>query len=214
MVLEFFGPPGSGKSTLAKNLVKRDGNRFQIVHISSFYERMRYCLYFAFSHPISVVYWLSILVRNSYSLELFRYKFHLLSISMAKTMKAKMTDGEIKIIDEGLLQRGLSLFEDILDDNKIRVMISHIPVKCVYLVFSGGKFERFTTESDKENSPRFRRGSDYYEKWQRIVVQNSNTISAFLENSKYIEVMKVGQLTYWKNDELVKQIENFVNNAK
>ncbi len=108
MMIEFCGLPGTGKTTLARAIVSQ--GKFEIIKIKNKRELLRYNFLFFLKRPIKfcVLFWYT--VANSYSWQIFYYKFMNSFLHCnAKYQKAlKYTDA---LIDQGYFQNLLSIFE-------------------------------------------------------------------------------------------------------
>lgn len=178
MILELYGLPGSGKSTLARKLVA-SSDKFIIINFINRWERYYFFILFIINHPILFSSWILFLFKNK---KLFFYKFHLLSISMAKTQKAlryKKNDKNY-IIDEGLVQRILSVSDVVINDSLFNKLLVYLSCVDRFVFVEGGDFYRFTQDSQKFNSPRMKFGQDYFQSWQKLLIDNNRILNHFL----------------------------------
>lgn len=176
MIIEFFGIPGSGKTTTRKRLVSKLKNA-EYITVQSKVAVMGYVGLCILIHPRVSIYWMYALWIN-YRKGLGRYKLSLVLRSMATTMKARLLNRKNRIlfIDEGLLQRSLSVWEHILEKHACESVIRHILVPDMVLVFCEGTFVRFTHMYDASASPRYKQGKQYLTHWMSLVRHNTTAL--------------------------------------
>ena len=134
---------------------------------------------FILRHPILTLRWLSVLSRERL---LCWYKLHLLSVTLAKVAKAQaLSQKKIRIIDEGLLQRLLTVFDTPVPTEKIyRFLPKTYPTQVIHM--RGGDFYRFEREEKKDNSPRVKMGKAYFESWKALQRENNERIGDALRH--------------------------------
>jgi len=176
--VELVGLPGSGKTTLAKKLSSEQGA--EVVNIFSRKEHLKYLLLFLFSHPVSFIFWVLQVIKESNGL--LRYKFHLWSLSAARSQKAKSSNKKVVIIDEGLMQRIFSVYDRKLNEREIKKVIRKIPLSDKVLFCEGGTFERFLEWERGSNSPRMKKGKEYFQQWREVSTKNAETLNNVLRS--------------------------------
>lgn len=177
MLIELYGLSGSGKSTLAKNLVSSDSTKFVLVDFKSKVERYFYLLLYIVSHPVNFYQWLIFLLQNK---KLFVYKLHLLSLSLAKMQKAKTIKNTNLLIDEGFLQRILTIADRPVDNKLLSKLLKYLDIVDQLIIMEGGDFYRFTEDKQKDNSPRVKLGKEYFESWKKLQHTNHTIIKKYL----------------------------------
>jgi hypothetical protein len=122
MMYELYGLPGAGKSAL----VKDNPNLIRL----SYKEKWKYGLMFIVRYPLVAVITVLIAITS------LRYVFHKIRVCIfdrgGRYMKAKKRRGGI--IDEGLYQNILSLFEHQVPHKILKLYVSLLPVPDTLLV--------------------------------------------------------------------------------
>jgi len=193
MIVEFYGLPGSGKTTLAKNLSQKNPEEFLYFHSSPRKEIIKYGFLFFLSQPQMFLFWLKELFREclkKHFLQLFRYKLHLLLISITQYQKAKKYPQKIILLDEGLFQRILTIYEKKINEEKIKKCFANIP-KIDLLVFCQNpekEFFRFKKSPYRGESPRVMLGKKYFKNWEGITRENDKFLREKIKekNIKFI----------------------------
>lgn len=178
MIVEFFGEPGSGKTTLLKNVAAFLGEKAEYIRPLSYGSAVGHFALFIVLHPRDAFFWLRAALGQR---ELLRYKLGLLARTMATLQKAALSHSEVVLVDEGLLQRALSVYESALSPEETARMREHARYSKCVVVCRGGDFSRFTSEPDRFNSPRVRQGPERLARWMEIVRTNASRIEAILE---------------------------------
>lgn len=174
MYIEFFGLPGSGKSTLARELAAQNTT----------YEYpcdapRSYAFFFAMKHPRIAWYWLSRAAREACRqsagswVSFLMFKWALLVRTFSEVAYAQRSTKHV-ILDEGFLQRTLSVFETKITDQEVTQIFSHLPSPDVYVEVTTQQpvFERYR----KTSRGRARYGSAYLAQWEALVRENYATI--------------------------------------
>lgn len=195
MIIEFYGLPGSGKTTIARALEKKDPAKFVYLHTSPRKEIIKLVPLFFIHHIGITIFWLKELFFKcfkSHFFPLFRYKLHLLLITFVQYQKAKNYKNKVVLLDEGFLQRILSIYESRLTKDKIIHYFNHL-IKADLIVFtknSESEFSRFISSSHKDQSPRTKLGEEYLSQWMEITRSNYQMIKDLIKakNVKFIEV--------------------------
>ncbi len=191
--IEIIGLPGSGKSTIA-NLVK-ENSRFCVVQLNTKFEKASFLGVFIFLKPIYFLKYIKLI--QGQPLLIRSYVRHLFFISCAKEAKAffySLFSKKIFLIDEGLCQRLLSIFEGKIETLILRKHLSSLPTwKKKFLVVEGTGFDRFSTAEDSMFSPRFKMGEVYLEAWKKdlefnfyqvVDILSKNKSCIFIDNSQ------------------------------
>jgi hypothetical protein len=170
MIVEFLGASGAGKTTLVRELLRRMPDASE-ARAHTKWQVIFGAARFLLRHPISFMSWSTYLC--SHSSGLFRYKAGLLARAMAARAIAEARDrrGAIMLIDEGMLQRVLTIFDEVLPSEKITSIVRHTPLPGALIVLSGGNFARFTDAPDRMNSPRAKDAASFA-LWRDAVLQN------------------------------------------
>jgi hypothetical protein len=126
---------------------------------------------FALRHPYLFLFWTKQLYKNRG--RLFFYKAGLLARSLAAEMKARLTRAPLVLLDEGLLQRILSLFDRKLTSGEAARLTKRVLLPDLLIYGREGDFSRFTRAHDRGDSPRFRQGPEALEAWMQAVRANA-----------------------------------------
>lgn len=176
MIVEFFGASGAGKTYLLRRLVTAKDTE---VRLMSRRVVARGVLLFVVRHPISFCVLSIELVANNQRLK--RYKAGLLFRSMAARAYAERSDPQhIAYIDEGLLQRIVTIFDTPLSKRHAAFLLRMTPLPDVAIVMRGGTFGRFTTADNRTNSPRVQQGEEAFTAWTESVHANVGIIASLL----------------------------------
>jgi len=188
MIIEFYGLPGSGKTTISRTLAER-GGKYVYLHTSPRFETIRLVPLFAFKNPGKALFWFCELFKESMKFHfgtLFRYKLHLLLISIAQYQQAQRNAETVYLLDEGLFQRILSIYETKKTREDIERYIRHIP-KVDIVVIAENKsteFYRFKESPHRYESPRLHLGKEYFENWMEVVRYNDAIIKSVLKGTQ------------------------------
>ena len=166
MVLECFGLPGSGKTTTLHALLVQNPARFRLVRSGGLGERIAWCMLGLLRYPLLCAQFLHVMLQQASPLR--RYTFHLWTMSLAETMKARVFSFLFPritwCIDEGLTQRLISL-SDVPGVESLERSMRGLFARHVYLIREGGTFARFTEERIPM-SPRLQVGSEAFARWK------------------------------------------------
>lgn len=167
MIIEFFGVPGGGKTQILRQLTTLIPNAGESL-VPSRRAIAFGTLHFALRHPLSFLIWMSELAVHANGL--FRYKLGLLLRSMAmRTYSEAAARSSVTFIDEGLLQRMLTIFDNPLSPRHIKFLLRMTPRPDAVIVVRGGEFGRFTAAPNRLNSPRAKKGEKLLQEWMRNV---------------------------------------------
>lgn len=178
MIIEVIGLPGSSKSTLCKEIVKEISNA-HIIEAPKRFPRLFYFLSYSLKHPMFILFWKTKILQEG-SVGLYRYIFHLWWTSVAKYEKALSQRG-ISIIDEGMVQRILTVFEHKVSEKTIKKALNNILIPDIMVISVDGTFDRFVKWDNKNNSPRCKKGQKYLEDWKDIITHNHDILLKVLK---------------------------------
>lgn len=191
MIVEFFGVPGGGKTRLLRLLAAsipgaseaRAASRGSIARGAS---------HFALRHPLSFLVWMSELCVHANGL--FRYKLGLLLRSMAaRALSERVGHSQVTFVDEGLLQRLLTIFDTPLSPRHIAVLLKATPLPDMVVIVRGGEFGRFTTADNRFNSPRVKGGENRLQDWMQSVRTNATAVESVLPNHTDVVICARGE---------------------
>lgn len=177
MYIEFFGLPGSGKSTLARQLRERS-----LAYVSARDASVAHVFFFIFRHPLIAGYWLKQAVIESFLIRrpgLVRFKFSLLLHTFAQVRYAQGSKDKI-ILDEGFLQRALSIFETKKTHIEFMRMLHFIINADVYIEVIGE--EPFFARYRRSDSNRGKFGQAYLTNWEEVVRHNYQVLLQALKD--------------------------------
>jgi len=188
MIIEFFGPSGAGKTTIAKVLADNTG--WEYISINSRKDKLKYVIIFLFRAPMR---FLSLFIRTilegKRSASLLRHKIHLLSEFIARSEKARIKSKNKKVIlDEGLAQYGLSLYEQNISEANAYKYINRFVNKDnkIEVIVSCSEVERTDRMKNRKRIPRAHLNIDV-EKWQKVISENARVfINIFMKQDALI----------------------------
>jgi len=189
VIIELYGLPGSGKTTIARTLQGR-GGKYVYLHTSPKSETIRLVPLFTFKNPIKSLFWFKELLKESVRFHFstfFRYKLHLLLISITQYQKARHDGVErTYLIDEGLIQRILSISETKISIESVKQYLKHIPKADIIVVVENKptEFYRFKESPHRHKSPRLHLGEKYFENWMKITRHNHEIIKSVLKDTQ------------------------------
>lgn len=193
MIVEFFGVPGGGKTQILRQLVTSIPDAREAL-VTERFTIARSALSFALTHPLSFIVWMTELCF--YANGLFRYKFGLLLRSMAARAEAENRNrSQLMFIDEGLLQRMLTIFDTPLTRRHITFLLKMTPLSDVVVIVRGGEFGRFVTAHNRLNSPRVKVGEKRFQEWMNNVRANALVVESLLPLYTRVAVCTQEQLS-------------------
>ncbi len=178
MIIELFGLPGSGKTTIMRFLIQKSLGKDVV--IKNHFERLFYCAIFLFRHPFVFSFWIYTVVKET-PRGLVRYKLNLLLVTFSKREKAEFLYKTPIFLDEGLFQRILSVYEQVLTVEEIRKIIYYMVMPDKLFFIQGGDFDRFLKDFDKINSPRYKMGEEYMKNWVSVLKINTYLLQVELK---------------------------------
>lgn len=178
MVIECFGLPGAGKSTVAKRLAKTFNVPVVPMYVSKWYT-VRTVL----RHPWFSIQFLIRLLLHSHRTKtwrLFMFKQAVFQNTLGRLAWAQQQARKYEciFIDEGLVQRLLSLFETNVEKQNITSLLSGLPPSAAVVVirYQGTDF----TGSKVGEAMRSQQSAEYQAAWQAVIAHNFTTIAGML----------------------------------
>ena len=171
MVIEFFGVPGSGKTTGARYLSSELGIPF----VKGGEGKSTSAVMCAITHPVKTSFFLVVALQqtaHSHTWALFRWRIRTI-LGTFSILHRATRHGSDTIVDEGLLQRVLSIYEEALTEaNASRIVRLLSPELVVYITDTERQFQRYNDSTH----PRRRLGDGYMDRWKDIVRQNTGLL--------------------------------------
>lgn len=176
IIVELWGLPGVGKTTLAKQL-KKAGFHF----ISSNTVRINH---FSLSvlHPIVVLVWFFYILRtmiNNRSFLIARYNAAVFFDSLEKIHSAQKSKHKMIVIDEGMIQRLLSISDVIHSSEQIDFLLKWSPLGDISVFVNDRVIEKNRYDS---SHPRVVININKFVEWQQNMFSLLPLISDRLNN--------------------------------
>lgn len=174
MIVEFIGVPGAGKTTTALALAQR----FEGFSLPPKYPGKRYALLFLAQHPLFTLLWITALLREGLqtgTLSLARYKWAGFTYTCARFAYAvhhSKNGAHRFILDEGMAQRFLSLYERPRPVEVFESWLRFLPRADFTLSLEGEPFDPYKT------SPRRQKLGDKYLKGHRAALLHNQKMLA------------------------------------
>lgn len=200
MFIELFGLPGAGKSTLARALHKLD-NSFTHSEQPSKIRGMLYSLH----HPLIVGYWSGQILVETYrtrTWNLVRFKFALLLSTFSHLYTGHT--GSIKVTEEGMHQRLLSIFETKKNMADMRFALQYMTQPDVLVHVVGNNEYHFVRYQSKSNQ-RAQLGEVYLANWEAAVRHNYQVMLAVLKEQG------IAYHTYDSASATVSEVHHYIN---
>jgi len=173
MIIELYGLPGAGKTTLAKKM-KKEG--FFVVEYPS--GQGKKTIRYIFKHPIMTLFWLREILLETIKTRtwsLLKFKIALVMNTFGKLEIAKKSAKNKIIVDEGLFQRILSIYETKKSFKKLSNIIKKNIPQPDLIVIVKSDFEKFMRYKDVKNI-RTHLGPKYLNRWFEAVNHNYKNI--------------------------------------
>jgi dephospho-CoA kinase len=174
VIVELVGLPGSGKSFLAPKIAAEHG--VSIVRVGRLGQRPLCALLFGLLHPRLTLRLLSVCREQSQG-ALRRMKIHRLVSALAKEQKARILGGGL--IDEGIFQILLTLYESFAEPATIEEMLSMLPKAAYRVCFVEADDERRRRRMQARGKvPRVELGPAHQMQWQKTLAANLATLKS------------------------------------
>jgi hypothetical protein len=178
MLIDLFGLPGSGKTTLISSL--ENEGFVQVPHMVS----KLYSLIFFVFNPTFTIIWTYLLVRESISTKTFglmRFKFACLVNTVGRICYAGRSRDKILLLDEGVLQRLLSIYESEQVKDFVYKFVNFTNFTDLVILV---KRDGHKNKDIKVSQKRMDKGQEYIKRWKETIIKNSEVIERSIENSK------------------------------
>lgn len=179
MIIEFFGAPGAGKTSGARNLSVELGLPMVL---KGGEHRIWDSIVYALLHPIrSLFFFFTILYQTARTgtWSLLRWRLAVIG-STYSVLRGASRFPDVAIVDEGLLQRVLSIYEEEISLSQAAWLIRFLSPDYVLVVTSTEReFHRYADPTH----PRCRLGEAYMTRWKEIIRHNTAMIREALTKS-------------------------------
>lgn len=186
-IVEYIGLPGAGKTYLAQKHSKE--TNIPVITINSKCERYSQVSLFLVRHPILFCYISCMVFRyTKHNIRLLRHKYFFLFFNaVAREQKANRLG--IGIIDEGLFQFSLSLFESKVGKSRMQAymsIVNKLPERKINLVQAslGSRWERML---QRKRVPREAFGQDYAHSFLQTMEYNLGVLEEIFEDKSIID---------------------------
>ena len=187
MIVELFGLPGAGKTTLVKALT---GSTIGATRADFAMSRSGVVRYIT-RHPVATAAWFKDVVSEASRVgywAMVPFKLRLLANTFSKVESARSagfpagSSGDVHwtVVDEGLLQRVLSVYETVQSQRKLRAIVRRALPSSTRVVLVEGGGDPFWRYRDAKNV-RTRLGDDYLRRWFEVVRTNYDGLAREIE---------------------------------
>ncbi|MCI0619614.1 hypothetical protein L0Y40_01095 [Candidatus Wolfebacteria bacterium] len=200
MIIEFFGVPGAGKTSGARYLSSELGIPF----IKGGEDRVWDAVAYIINHPLKASFFFLVATRQTLHSEtwpLFRWRTNTILGTLALLHRATSQKSDT-IVDEGLLQRVLSVYEEPLTEERSAKIVKFLsPEFVVYISDTKREFQRYNDSAH----PRQRFGDEYMDRWKATVRKNTKLLYQALlkegiphivtddsHSPRFVEAMRLG----------------------
>ncbi len=198
MIIELFGPVGSGKTTIAKQL--RDNENFVVVKIDNKAELIWYGLKFYWRYPALGARMIVWFARSCQVKSCCRIAVSILLYRPAVYMKAKKI--RKAVIDEGLRQNILSIFNREVAENEMEKYLQFLPPVDLLVGVAVAEAELEARLERRQKS--FRRvwlSEDERKRWDITVRKNFAVMkNCLVEHDNFVAVSSFQELVNFLNN--------------
>lgn len=181
MIYEFFGLPGSGKSYIAEREFGYAAKSF-----SSISQRLiKYFLVALYEvmHPIrSAVFILAIIRETQHNRKLMMHKLKFLYLNAEAREQAASFKRE-GVVDEGLVNYLLSLYERKISTKDVQSLLKRIPKKRTIYIVNANFEARKKRMKNRNRIPRASFGKEYAKEREEILEHNFDVIKQLIKKS-------------------------------
>lgn len=183
-IIELVGLPGSGKTTWAQS------QSFPFFPNGKYTrtERFAALLLFKITHPIVFLRLCNLTLKQTPHVRRLKHKlFFLLGTALASERRAQKLNESRVIIDEGILQYLLGIFESPITKQDTQIMthiINYLPRRTIRW-FEADKEERTKRMQERERTPLAGFGEKYQTQWLSTVETNAPLFKNLLQKTKH-----------------------------
>lgn len=180
MIIECFGLPGAGKSTVTELFAKESK-----VFVVPKYVSKRYGMYYALLHPRITTRWLLVSFiegRRVGGFKLARFKLAVFFHTLSRYQWARMHNqaDRLVILDEGLAQRLLGLYEKEMNEQHYQGWVKHLPgdTTIVQILYTGNQSHEVRVGTFRQQL-----SQTYQASWRQVLEANHVHLGAALSGS-------------------------------
>lgn len=204
MIIECFALPEVGKSTLIKDLK----TRYDIKTVPEQTVSYLNAFYFTFKNPVAISRFILIFLKESIydkgGWKIFRFKLAVFinTITRLQIAKRNFSHNEIVMIDEGFIQRLLSLYETKQPVSKYISLLKKIPLadSVLFLEYNG---ESARIKNGRVGTIRRSISDSYTEEWRLTMLHNYQSLKEALFILKLVNTSYVRDDDNWFNLKLI-----------
>ena len=189
MIIELFGLPGSGKTYLAQNCFS--DRQHAVVKCLGKFQQFFFALMFGLRKPLFFCYLKILLLKENWckpSLLWHKYMMLLLP-ALAKEGKALFSKNSTAVIDQGLLQLALSIYERKIEEPDIKRILSFCARENRKItIVEANKSVREKRMGDRGRRARGFLGEKYLAQWTPVLEYNYEVVKNAIIGSgmKYV----------------------------
>jgi hypothetical protein len=176
MRIQLFGLPGAGKTYIANQLASQNG--FVAVRVKGKVAKTLHSLLYFLIHPISYLLILWILFKENYKyggVLMHKVKLFL----KASAIESRSLFSKKTIVDDGLCQFLITLFEREIDNDDLSKLKKLVPQNATIFIVESGNEERLVRMNKRGRVPRDFMGTEYLMKISPIWESNAQTLKKF-----------------------------------